>query len=256
MRLQAVSRMLLWVLLPALVGSTALPALAGTPSAIDRELAERIRMKLEGDPRLGFTEVRIDVTERRVVLRGQVRTLAARKRAGELASRVVGVLDVENKIRLDVRRRSVQQLESRVRSAFSNSTALNWSAIEPRVRGGGKVVLEGSAGDARLRFVAWRTAAEIEGVTAIIDKIETPDAPDDQILDAIEAQLQRERLARLRGRIQARVKGGAVVLTGRVPRPYDRDRATELALSINGVREVENRIVVDPPPEEAKVIRP
>ncbi len=221
-----------------------------------RQLARAVKMRLEGSAELGFSRLQISVEDGVVTLNGRLPTLGAIVEAQRLAGRVHGIIEVENKIELDARRRSPARLESKVKEALAERLALSWADIKVRVTRGGRVVLSGKVGDARFRFAAFKAVSRIEGVVEIIDEIESPDAQDELIEKSLRGVFARGDLVGMSGEVELSVKHGTATLYGTVPRPYERMRATELALGVNGVRRVINRLVVRPVSFEVPVMRP
>lgn len=219
-------------------------------------LVESVKARLEGSPDLGNSRLKITIENGVVRLTGQLETLAAIIEAERLAGRVHGVLAVDNQIQLKVRRRSPAQIEARIRASFGERLALSWADISVKANREGRVVLSGKVGDARLRFAARKAAARVAGVTEIVDRIESPSAPDDLIEKSVKGLFRRGDLEGIAGDINVSVRRGTVTLTGEVPRPYDGYMATERALGVNGVRKVINRLVVRPVSYEIPVVRP
>ncbi|MDQ7005651.1 MAG: BON domain-containing protein [Acidobacteriota bacterium] len=240
-----------WALLVLVAGAVAWGQVGG-----DRDLLFAVRERLGADPRLIGKRLEVRVSGGEVVLEGEVETLAQVDAALEAAGRVHGVTAVRSRIRLKTPAVDERLLSRRLEAAFSRRLALSLADLSVAVRRGGKVVLEGEVRDGRLRLAARRAAAEVPGVRAIEDRIRTPDAEDTRIERSVQGLFRRGELVGMRGEIAVRVRGGVVTLTGTVPRPYERRRATELTEGINGVRKVVNKLVVVPPSYDVPVVRP
>jgi osmotically-inducible protein OsmY len=204
----------------------------------------------------GAGSLRVEADDGKVRLDGELRTLADVWRVVELAEQVHGVIEVRSSLDLRGGGRSAEAIERDIERAFANRPVLLMNEVEARVRRGGKVVLEGTLQDARTRFAARKAVASVEGVTEVIDRLETPDAPDELIANSLEEVFRRARNRGLSGEFETEVEGGVVTITGIVPRPFEKREATKLALGVNGVRRVENRLKVRPDPREIPVVRP
>lgn len=222
----------------------------------DGALAEAVRQRLEMSPSLGNAKIGIVVDQGKVTLSGSLGTLAAIEEAARLAGRVNGTTEIVNEIQLDTRPVDPSRLEDAARAALNDHLALSWADVEVSAGRGGKVVLSGKVGDARLRIIARKAIAALEGVTAIEDRIEIPQAADELIQKAVEGLFGRGDLVGMTGDIHATVEEGVVTLTGTVPRPYERTRATQLTFGVNGVKKVVNHLQVQPLSYDVPVVRP
>lgn len=180
-----------------------------------------------------------------VTLRGRARSLGASLAAEDVAASVRGVLGVVNEVEVDRAGLSDETIQGDLRRRFRDIPALEAAGIEVEVSEG-RAVLTGRIADARLRLRARDAAAEIEGVVAIEDRLETPTATDEAILEALRALLAPGSLVRVAGKVRPSVEEGVVRLEGRVPRLADRRRAERLAWGVNGVRAVVNELEVVP----------
>jgi osmotically-inducible protein OsmY len=235
--------------------AVSLPGLAGQ-RADDARLQTATAQRLRQSTIPGAGSLRIEVDDREVELKGELRTLADIWRVVELAEQVHGVIEVDSGLDLQGDGRSQQVIESDIQRAFANRPVLLMNEIEADVRRGGRVVLEGTLQDARSRFAAREAVASVEGVTEVIDRLETPEASDELIGKSLKEVFRRARDRGFSGEVETEVRGGVVTITGVVPRPFEKREATKLALGINGVQRVENRLKVQPDPREIPVVHP
>ncbi len=75
-------------------------AARGTRRYLDEQAAEAVETALAGEPSLRDTHIAVDVSDGVVTLAGDVPSADARTRAADLASRPVGVRDVQNQLRV------------------------------------------------------------------------------------------------------------------------------------------------------------
>jgi osmotically-inducible protein OsmY len=85
----------------------------------------------------------------------------------------------------------------------------------------------------------------LDGVVDVADRLETPDTPDEKIQKALDHVFGARALPRFPGRVKASVKDGVVRFEGHVPRLFDKKLADHDALGINGVRRIDNQLVLD-----------
>jgi osmotically-inducible protein OsmY len=87
-----------------LVGCAGFP---GTQKATDRTAGQaiddatigtRLKAALAGDPELSALKINVDTTQGNVRLRGEVKSLALRRKAEELARKIDGVKSVDNQL--------------------------------------------------------------------------------------------------------------------------------------------------------------
>jgi osmotically-inducible protein OsmY len=230
--------------LGALAAMALVTAAFGGPSE-DSEIARKVSEQLRRSATVGHLGIDAKVRDGRAVLDGRADTLAQAWEATDLAAKVRGVLEIESRIEIDSRGASDAAIASAVKRHFEDHPEVAGSGIEVRVEAG-TVTLSGTVRDARIRFAAADAAAEVKGVVAVSDRVETPAKDDELIRKSVVAILGAGSFVRVSGKIQPTVKDGVVTLEGRVGRLYDRKRAERLVLGINGVRGVEDRLEVKP----------
>ncbi|MBP7148730.1 MAG: BON domain-containing protein [Acidobacteria bacterium] len=247
--------------LAALVAAAALPAGAGRQ---DSELAQLVEEQLQGWGTFSGSDIDVEVQDGRAALTGSVSRLDQSWKAAELASRVRGVVAVDNQLRVVGPVRDDRWILNRVREAFGLDLKLLGSGIEPGVENG-RVVLRGTTERPALRFAARLLAAQVEGVLDVLDEVQSPEEPDELIAQRARALLSPAVPDPIAGRVLVAVSGGEVTLSGTVRILRERDRAAQIALGLRGVRAVVNRIEVQPrtddvgissPAGDADVIRP
>lgn len=200
---------------------------------------------LRASRRTALFRLDIEVVAGIVTLRGRVRSLAQSLAAEDVAASVRGVLGVVNEVEVDRAGLSDETIEGDLRRRFRDIPAIEAAGIEAEVSEG-RAVLIGRLPDARLRLRARDAAAEVEGVVAVEDRLETPSSTDEAILAALRGLLAPGSLARVAGKIRPTVEQGVVRLEGRVPSLAHRRQAEQLAWGVNGVRAVVNELEVVP----------
>lgn len=237
----------------------ALAAAASTAlaqEASDHDLETNLEMKLRGNALLVNVSVRGTVRDKKVRLEGTVRTLAQAWEAWEIASKLRGVLEIDDAVVVGDAGKSDVSLRAEVERRLGNILRLTASPVGVTASGG-TITLSGTLKDARLRFDAKTAAAGIEGVRAIVDDFRTEPVEDDKIQAGVDELFGRRALHKIPGTIVGKVAAGVVTLEGTVPRLYDRWQAERAVQGINGVVRVDNRLtlrtgsrieVIDPNP--------
>ena len=123
------------------------------------------------------------------------------------------------------------------------SELAQYNATPPKVEAvRGVVTLTGSIANASLRRELRKICGGIEGVTGVVDRLESPATADERIQRALDRVFGARAMPRFPGRVRAAVADGVVTLQGSVPRLYDKTRAEGEAQAFNGVRRVDNRL--------------
>lgn len=213
-----------------------------TPDAAIERLIRRILLR---DHRLSSQHIRVAVQDGFVTLHGRVRSVAEKAVAGELASRVLGVCTVLN--RLDVVPGSVLPdavVAECVRMALEEDPRIVKDAITVCVRDG-VITLEGTVCGDGERLIALDIALGIDGVRAIRASLLID--PVRRIEDALVAREVKGEIHRVIGdqsRVRVAVSAGMAVLSGRVATHALRRRAESVAQAF-GLSSLQNEIEVE-----------
>jgi osmotically-inducible protein OsmY len=240
-------RRLLAILLPLALLQLA-PAgsgMAASPS--DEQILQAAEAALGppgGTPGLTGLKVRCDTGI--LTLGGIADTLSALRQAVRRAGAIPGVVDVV--VSATVSRRAIPdaQVLAEVQNVL-RSPSLNGGSMQASVRDG-RVALTGSCGSYASKVLAEEETAKLAGVVEIVNRIQV--TAETNLSEQGLSHLIQTRLASagsaVPGKIQVSVHGDVVTLTGRVPLYLNRIEIEEAVLAIPGVREVSNRLLVDP----------
>lgn len=133
--------------------------------------------------------------------------------------------------------------------AIAAARALEWDSFVPAERldvtvANGWVVLRGEVEFGWQRRTAEGELRRLRGVRGVTDLVEVrpaaPPPPEEVVRDLLRALRRRPGT----GRVDARLVGDAVLLTGEVRTARDRDEAERVAWSAPGVRTVDARLVL------------
>jgi osmotically-inducible protein OsmY len=221
----------------------------------DQDLERRVKLRVEGSPELTGARLETEVSERRVRIRGRVPTLAQAWEAEREAGRIYGVLDVDVQLEIATAGRRDSSVEAGILSALRDLVLAGPVPIEIDVTNG-LVRLEGRLSRASGRMRLRQAVARVPGVLGIEDELTTGEVEDEVLAARLQRVFARRGRVLVAGEIVPDVREGAVTLSGTVPRHYERIVATELAFAVEGVRSVELRLEVVPPPMEVPVVRP
>lgn len=219
-----------------------------TTTLSDSEILKKVQQELEWNPRVDALGIAATVKDGVVTLAGSVESYAKKLAALDAVHRLGGVLDIADEmvVQPGARTRKDQEIAQAVRAA------LIWDVFVPdeRIRStvsDGWVTLEGVVDRWQQRDDAALSVERLTGVRGVTNRIEVKPAVVDaaKIRISIEGALARraEREAR---RIAVSVKDGIVTLEGTVDSWAEKNSLGQLANYSPGVRQVINRIHVDP----------
>lgn len=201
---------------------------------------------LAADVRVDESGINVDVVGGTVYLTGVVPTLVQKRNANYIASRIKGVLDVDNElITAPLLTISDIDIETDVKAALKRDAWVDEKRITVRVDDG-VVYLTGTAEDAIIRSAAEDDARAVKGVVEVVNDIAvvpTPARLDDDI--AADVRRDLERNIRIKPKqVHVEVTDGVVFLKGTVATVEQRWIAEDLARWIPGVVDVINELKV------------
>ena len=215
----------------------------------DREIQEDVFSELRWDSRIGQTDVGVEVDDGIVTLTGTVDSWAKKLAAKEAAHRVVGVRDVADDVRVKLPgslRRTDTEIAKDVRFA------LEWEAFVPdqNIRStvsDGLVTLEGQVNTLLQKEDAARAILSVRGVKGVNNRLTVAlvKADPGRLRKSIEQALER-RAEREAEKIRVSVDDGVVTLEGRVRTWPQRTAVLGAVSHAPGVREVRDRLSVNP----------
>ena len=219
-----------------------------TKTLSDNELLRKVQQELEWNPRVEAIGISATVQDGVVTLAGSVGSYAKKMAALDAGHRVTGVLDIADEmvVQPGARKEKDRDLAQAVRAA------LIWDVFVPDDRilstvSDGWVTLEGEVDRWQQRADAGQCVERLNGVRGVTNRIEVKPLSVDavRIKTSIENALAR-RAAREAKRIQVSVKDGVVTLEGTVDSWAEKNSLGQLAHYSPGVRQLLNRIQVDP----------
>jgi osmotically-inducible protein OsmY len=212
---------------------------------------EAIRLNIESSllyqRALAGERLVVTFAQGRASLSGTVRTLYQKWQALEGTARVRGVVSIDDRIALFGQPPRDATLAGDVRRRFEDLPKVASAGLRVTAHDG-IVTLKGTVRDARTRFEARDAVAQLPGVVGVVDRIESPERPDERLQKDIQNLIGPRSLRRVPGEITVTVEGGIARFEGWVPRLWDRIEAERTALGINGVKGVSNQLEVRPRP--------
>jgi osmotically-inducible protein OsmY len=221
-------------------------------TAGEKVLSEQVLTFLSLQPEVAREDIDVDAEAGVVTLSGTVDTVWKKQRAGQLASEVIGVMDVVNRILVvPTEQRRDTELAEQIAGALSRNSSVRLDAIDVQVSEG-KVTLSGTVSSPEAREAAVETAQVMAGVTGVEDRLEVrePDIEpytDEEIVAKVRDQLYWDSRVEEQ-RIEVQVEEGVVTLSGRVDSAVEMRAAVNDARRTPSVRFVENELLVDLPP--------
>jgi len=219
--------------------------LAGTAEAgtlDDMTIRSNVETSIRGTAGTANLHLKIDVDDGVVKPQGPVHDLDQADEVVSLASKIKGVRDVDrSQLRLEFPGPGDEEVARRIERQVLAIPKFASTAPKASVESG-VVTLTGKIKNASWRGELRTLCGAIEGVIDVVDRLETPDTPDDRIQKVLDAIFGARVKPPFPGKVEAVVKEGTVSLSGRVPRLLDRTTAEKHAWGINGVRRVDNQL--------------
>ena len=143
-------------------------------------IVDEIRTRLESDPRIhNPAEVAVSERERRVTLRGTVRSLHQRRRAVEIARAVPGVLEIEDELQVDPRDHwDDDEIRGTALQALASSELVPDERVDVTVTAGW-LTLTGQVKHQQHSNAAFDAVSGIAGVGGITNEIKVIASPVD-----------------------------------------------------------------------------
>ncbi|MCH5373713.1 MAG: BON domain-containing protein [Planctomycetes bacterium] len=234
-------------LLAALAFATiALPRAVAEERPSDALVASWVKEALQDDPRVVSKDINVNSMDGIVTLSGTTSNLASKTYSESEAKKINGVIGVVNEIKVEPKFRYDWDIAQDIRHRLINSAFIHSHLLEVNVLDG-VATLNGEVDSAAQKHWAEMLASEVRGVKEVNNElVQTYGSPrpDKEISDDVIATIARD--AYLTGlSITASVRDGVVTLTGSVGNWFQKDRATEKAYDVAGVRQVKNDLRVD-----------
>jgi osmotically-inducible protein OsmY len=218
------------------------------PFPTDSELLLAVRAELDQDSRVNASNILVTASLGYVTLTGSVATHYQKRIAGADARDVVGVGWVSNNLYVRGDRRADSSIRADIISDLEVDDVLWDQHITVNVRDGA-VTLSGNVDTWYDKDHATIIASRVRGVKSIVNKIEVEWKRD--IADAALAENIKSRLnanwwtSPVSDTINVNVEKSVVTLRGTVHTWTQRDEARRVAFNTDGVRRVDNQLVVD-----------
>lgn len=213
----------------------------------DEQLQRDVMAELEYEPRVDHSGIGVSVTDGIVALSGFVESYAEKLAAEEAARRVAGVRALTEQIKvrlLDGTAVSDHEIARQILSSLAWDASIPDDTIAVKVENG-LVTLSGTVDWHFQAKAACNAAAAIKGVTGVVNLIKlrratTPADVCGRIRQALSRSGEIDDAA-----VSVTVDGHNVTLGGRVKSWHERTAAENIAWSVPGVRNVDDKIVVE-----------
>jgi osmotically-inducible protein OsmY len=221
-------------------------------TAADKVLTEQVLTFLSLQPEVAEEDIEVDAEAGVLTLSGTVDTVWKKRRAGQLASEVIGVAEVVNKILVvPTNDRRDKELAEQIAAVLNRNTAARLDEIDVEVEEG-KVTLSGTVSSENARKAALETAQLTLGVTEVEDRLVVRELDIEPYTDLEIEAMVRDQLywdSRVEEkRIRVVVDEGVVILSGKVDDAVQMQAAVNDARQIPSVRIVNNELLVSLPP--------
>jgi osmotically-inducible protein OsmY len=223
------------------------PPAAAQPLPTDDEIKAQVEEALAHDAVIGdHATLRVSCEEGIVTIGGRADTLSVLLQAERRAGDVRGVLDVVAEAGISHAGIADSQILMDIEHAM-DIPAFRGDNVAVSVTDGG-VRLSGTTVTYARKLLAERCASEVAGVVSIQNNLRViaPPEGDDAELARRIRLLLTSGMTPVPGKFEVTVVRRDALLRGKVPLYSHRVQAERLALSVGGIRTVENRLKVDP----------
>ena len=211
----------------------------------DADLTHSVNAELHADPRIGLEDVTFRVADHEVTLRGTVSTQYQRDLAEIDVRNVVGVVLVNNELKVVPAPRPDADVRKDILHALASNAALHDQGVRATVENG-VVTLEGQVYDWYDHADALQIARRTRGVRAVHDKLQVTlerHHTDDQLVKQIRSRLRMNYLTgNISDDVTITVKAGIVTLSGTVHSHAQRRFAANVAFHTDGVWQVNDNL--------------
>lgn len=222
------------VILTACAVMLAVTAVAVSREIDDAEITGAIEMEIWGDAAVEANNIDINTRDGVVTLTGTVDNVLAKERAEAIASAVVGVRAIVNRIDVKLAERGDSEIKKAVENALLADPATDSYEVTA-VANNGVVTLTGSVDSWQEKQLCERVAKSVRGVRDVKNNVNvdyTTDRPDHEIKAEIEARLAND--VRVDDYlILVDVRDGRVTLTGTAGSLFEKNRAISDAYVAN-----------------------
>ncbi len=224
----------------------------------DRDIREEVLARIRNDIWIDEQHLNVTVQDGEITIAGAVGDSPRKEKLNRLAM-VAGVrsIELENvtidpKLSIVPKKKSSLRIDSVIHDALVDSLRLdprvNAKTIEIDLKQG-VVVLRGTVDNIQSKTAAGESARNVIGVANVINKLEvslSEKREDSTVEQELKEEIADTATLKFDG-IQFSVVSGVVTLSGTVPSQYQRRRAEAVAISLKGVVEVNNKIVINNP---------
>ncbi|WP_298223848.1 BON domain-containing protein [Flavobacterium sp.] len=210
----------------------------------NESLALEITNQIKQDPLLKDAQIVVNIGDTDVVLRGTVNKFFKKVLIHKIVSDVTGIKNINDQLRviLSSSGQPDEVIEAAVVKKFETNFGNTYKKISLSVTAG-EVVLGGTVKWTYQKQLATDCISYIEGIVAIDNQIaiDSKSEPEIRERDILAAIYKDESIT---SNINIDVTGRKVTLTGTLPSLSKKELVEKIVLSIAGVHDIDNRIVI------------
>jgi len=217
----------------------------------DEVIKSKVVDQLRFDAKVDASDIKVEVDNNKVTLEGSVSSFSGKTSAEDDAYLISGVFDVENNLEVEFEVPPAiptdDEIETRINNTLLWNTEINSQNINVEVENQW-VTLTGDVDSYWKKYLAENKTLNVRGVVGVTNEIvvvPTEKGTDEAIAEDIIKAIERN-VNVLADNVTVKVEDGKVTLTGEVPSWSAKNSAFIAASSAWGVKEVENKILINP----------
>jgi len=217
----------------------------------DEVIKSKVVDQLRFDAKVDASDIKVEVDNNKVTLEGSVSSFSGKTSAEDDAYLISGVFDVENNLEVEFEVPPAiptdDEIETRINNTLLWNTEINSQNINVEVENQW-VTLTGDVDSYWKKYLAENKTLNVRGVVGVTNEIvvvPTEKVTDEAIAEDIIKAIERN-VNVLADNVTVKVEDGKVTLTGEVPSWSAKNSAFIAASSAWGVKEVENKILINP----------
>jgi len=230
----------------AVIALTIAAGAVSAETATDSRIRLRIERRLTGQVSLHFERLAITVDNGVATLEGSVASVGEKQSVDRIVAAVTGVESVVNNLTVRLSNEPDAAILHKVQRLLEQRPRFQSNPVQATISGGA-VTLTGDVQRGVDRLDAEQIAGSVEGVTQVVNRLQVLGAgtvPPETIRNDVMSVLVNPLTFGVIRHLEVSVEGSVVTLRGEAASDADRIAARRLALTVTGVTDVIDEIVL------------